>query len=536
MKRACIVAVAAAALVVAVSAQSAVPYNPAAAVAWLNQQGCQNASQNPTCPGGVPCYDDEFVARSLAAGGAIALDPNVVSNAAYTAYQYNGVTYDLTTQTGPPSGLYNYLIDIGWYNPQLPGCSATNESACFPAGAVIVSQNAWQQPVILSAVGNALCSCGSPLNTNGDHCGMPCHFFSGTDLFYPPPAAIYGPIVGSYTPNNQTFQDFTLWPNMFNTPETAVNLALNVLEVGWSANDAANVLFELNYRWNYDTAIPIITWMPYPYKTWANPSPNTDIVNGLYDDYIAQFLSMLSGFLGGTSKRVYLRFAPQPNGDWFPWNPYCGSCNTNGQHINQTAASYVKMWKYVIGKLNNASYSFPKNSIQLIFDVNNVDASSAYPVEVYFPGTTHVDWFMVTGYNWGNTLPGNVWLSPTQVFSPMVARLRTLSSTTPLGISGASTSLPNGVAAKNTWITEFFAYAVASQVKMILSHNADTSTDLSMFGGGSGTSTWRSPLSQITYNVYGAWSTALNDHTNGVQGINSTDARYLSDAQFMGNF
>ena len=79
-------------------------YNVPAAMQWLQTMGgCQNASQNPTCPGGYGCYDDEFTARMLAAGGVIALDPNVVGSGPYQNYQFNGTTYDLTTQTGPPA-------------------------------------------------------------------------------------------------------------------------------------------------------------------------------------------------------------------------------------------------------------------------------------------------------------------------------------------------------------------------------------------------------------------------------------------------
>jgi hypothetical protein len=359
-------------------------YNVPAAMQWLQTMGgCQNASQNPTCPGGYGCYDDEFTARMLAAGGVIALDPNVVGSGPYQNYQFNGTTYDLTTQTGPPAGLQDFLQNIGWYRPSLPNCSPENPDACYPAGAVLMTTNTWQQPIPLVAIGNSLCSCYSPLTTDGPHCDMPCSFFNGQDLYYPPPAVVRGPLLGSYTPNNQTFQDMTTYPNMFNTPSDSINMAVSVVEVGWSANDWPSVEQQLNTVWNIEMAVPLITWMPYAYKTWSSPTPNKDIVLGKYDDYIAQFLGNLSTWVAG--KRAYLRFAPQPNGDWFPWSPVCGACSGNGQSINQTVASYSAMWTYIMTKVRSSKYNLGTDVLQVMFDVNNANAPDSAAGHEFLP-------------------------------------------------------------------------------------------------------------------------------------------------------
>jgi mannan endo-1,4-beta-mannosidase len=513
-----------------VAAQN-VTYNVAATMAWLNAQGCQNASSNPTCPGGNPCYDAEFTARALAAGSVVNLNPNDPNSAPYQTYSAMNNVYDLTTQ----DGLISFLRALGWYMPQPPGCSSSNPNACFPQGSVIVSQNSWQQPIVLMSLGDAMCSCWSPLTTNGPHCDMDCGWFGGTELYSPPVPAIVGPLFGSFTPNNQTFQDFTAWPNMENTPEDAINQAISVVEVGWSHADAANVENTLNTIWNIETAVPLISWMPYNYKTWTSPTPNADVVSGKYDDYIDQFLTMLASWVQG--KRAYLRFAPQPNGNWFPWNPTCPwACS--GQRISQSAKSYADMWNYVMGKVSSPKYGFTKDELQIMFDVNSVDANASYPMEKFYPGDSTIDWVGITGYNWANSVPGNNWSTPSQIFSSMTSRVKALSSTKkfPRAISSASSSAQNGLAGKAAWIPTLFQYALDSSAKMLIYHNVDTNTDLAVFGGEKGTSTWTSPLSQVEYNVFQTYSVALNNADFGVQGQNASEPLMISTAQFLGNF
>jgi len=439
----------------------------------------------------------------------------------------------LTTQTGPPAGLQDFLQNIGWYRSSLPNCSPENPDACYPAGAVLMTTNTWQQPIPLVAIGNSLCSCYSPLTTDGPHCDMPCSYFNGQDLYYPPPAPFRGPLLGSYTPNNQSFQDMSTYPNMFNTPSDSINMAVSVLEIGWSANDWPKVEQQLNAVWNIEMAVPMITWMPYAFKTWSSHTPNKDIYMGKYDDYIDQFLGNLSSWVQG--KRVYLRFAPQPNGDWFPWSPVCGSCSGNGQSINQTVASYADMWNYVIAKVRSSKYNLGTDVLMTIFDVNNDNAPDSAAGKEFLPSSlSTIDWIGVTGYNWGTTLPGNTWSTPSEVFAAQVAAMQAAASGKPLALFSASTSTPNGVWGKNTWIETLFAYAADTQAKMLVYHNADSSTDLACFGGETGASTWNSPLSGISYNVYPMWSTAVNNATYGVQGTDSTNSQYISQALFAG--
>lgn len=283
-KVSCVVGFIAALFVCCCTGQTIYHYDIPGALAWLQAQGCNNASRIPICPGGVPCTSQEFIARMLAAGGVIALDPNVVSNAAYQSYLYNGSTFNFTDAPTDGFGdIYEFLDTIGWNGAHyFPGCSNTNISACYPSGGIIVVQGEVNGFGV--ALGNDFCSFPFQYQYGVPHCNIFCELFVPGLTFYPPSPPVNGPLLGSYTPNNQTYQDFTFWPNVYNTLSNATNMALNVLEVHWSPDDATAVLAELNYRWSIDAAVPIITWMPYPYKSTVSPTPNNDVVNGMYDD------------------------------------------------------------------------------------------------------------------------------------------------------------------------------------------------------------------------------------------------------------
>jgi mannan endo-1,4-beta-mannosidase len=174
--------------------------------------------------------------------------------------------------------------------------------------------------------------------------------------------------------------------------------------------------------------------------------------------------------------------------------------------------------------------------LQVIWDAATFDASG--PLESYWPGAdAGVSWLGVNGFNWGDTLPGNTWLSPTALLLPTLKRLAALNATMPVAISSiASTSDPRGVTAKNAWIAAAFSFArarsVSGRVRMITWHNADAATDLGVFGGEAGPLNWSSPVSSVSYLTY----PALRDGVAKAPfvGVNTSLSNYLTDAQFYG--
>jgi len=357
-------------------------------------------------------------------------------------------------------------------------------------------------------------------------------------------------LFGSFTPDDLVYTNMNLWLG----PDASGNASLlkpnyqavKVLEVGWGpVADLPSVFAQIENTWVNHTAVPYITWMPYPFQTWTNAAPDRDIANGLYDAYIDAFLTRLAAFVSpasGGPRRAYLRFAPAPNGNWFPWSPSCPPCGSTGQHIQQTPADYIAMWNYVIAKVRGTA-GLDKTKVQIVFDVAALDESDT--LEKFYPGSSaDIDWFAITGINWGTTLPGNAWLWPDKLFGPAVTRLQALSSSTPIGIvSAGSTSrghpsgFDSGTDAKTEWINRLVDFTFAQGLKMLSYHNADSSTDVALFGGMQGRVLWMLPRPPWnSYEAYPAWRLAIRN-ANGTfpfVGANPTVPGLVSDAAFYG--
>jgi len=93
----------------------------------------------------------EFVSRSLAAGGFIPGITATASQSAYLNYKYQGVTYDLlwvSSKQGPPRGLEDLLIVLGWRN------MGTSTSNIHAASAVMCHGTGGNYHHVVVGVGN----------------------------------------------------------------------------------------------------------------------------------------------------------------------------------------------------------------------------------------------------------------------------------------------------------------------------------------------------------------------------------------------
>eukprot|EP01062_Namystynia_karyoxenos_P014622 TRINITY_DN15271_c0_g1_i2.p1 TRINITY_DN15271_c0_g1~~TRINITY_DN15271_c0_g1_i2.p1 ORF type:complete len:699 (+),score=164.64 TRINITY_DN15271_c0_g1_i2:74-2170(+) len=274
--------------------------------------------------------------------------------------------------------------------------------------------------------------------------------------------------------------------------------------------------------------VPVITWMPYPYATWTNPQPNVDIAGGKYDAYIDAFYKELKSFLAG-GKRAYIRFAPEGNGNWFPWAPQCPSCSSTGQKISQTPASYVDMWKYVRGKASD----IPDTQLQWIWAANNVDApDGSSTLEGVFPGADQVDWVGVDGLNFGDTLPAHKWQTPKDTFAQVLSRVAKAAPGKPVAVSTFGTvSSPNGPAAKGAWLHDALALFASAKVGMVLAFNQDNNAspvqDFAVLGGANGDA--KAQVSGKSTNAY----SELRDYVAlGNWAVVTSGSSLITDQQF----
>jgi len=276
--------------------------------------------------------------------------------------------------------------------------------------------------------------------------------------------------------------------------------------------------------------------MPYAWRNWTSPNPNEIIANGGYDDYLYIFAKRLKLFLAGPDgifgtnddRRVYVRFAHQMNGNWFPWSPSCSwSCEQNGQKIKQSATSYINMWKHVVDVFEDTGIH-NDSRLQMVWTVNNINFQN--PINEFYPGDYFVDWIGVDGYNFGNTIQDHNWESASTVFKDILTKVNLISNR-PIAITEFGTvSSPNGLDAKVSWITDSFNIFKSNNISMVLCYNVDgDNKDFAIFGGLKGDEVFS--YSSQYYNAISSYRNAMGDHW--MIGTNTSNIRLITDKQFI---
>jgi beta-mannanase len=121
-------------------------------------------------------------------------------------------------------------------------------------------------------------------------------------------------------------------------------------------------------------------------------------LTGKYDDYLKAFAERLKKVEGP----VFLRFAHEMNGNWYPWS---------GVKIGKD--KYVAMYRYVKGAFDEEK----ADNVKWVFSVNAEDVPEKNnDFLLYYPGERYVDYIGIDGYNWGNTRSWGKWVSFREIF------------------------------------------------------------------------------------------------------------------------
>jgi len=131
-------------------------------------------------------------------------------------------------------------------------------------------------------------------------------------------------------------------------------------------------------------------WKPVPTSLGAYqaylPQPgyrNGDIARGAQDEYITRFAQSLAGFQG----TVYLRYAHEMNGFWYPW--------AHGPR------QYVQAWRHVVSIFRRAGAA----NVRFVWSPNpnlfQRRAEWARKLRRYWPGSRYVDAVGSTMINFG---------------------------------------------------------------------------------------------------------------------------------------
>ena len=180
-------------------------------------------------------------------------------------------------------------------------------------------------------------------------------------------------------------------------------------------------------------AIPQITWEPWDPTQGINQPAYalSTITSGAHDAFIQASAAAAAAY----GKPFQLRFAPEMNGSWAPWE---GTINGN------TPAGYVAAWQHVVSIFRAAGAT----NVTWVWAPNNGPTGT---IAAYYPGDSWVDVLGLDGYNWGSA---DVWQTFTQVFGTAYDIVTSLNATKPVMITETASAEAGGD--KAAWITSAY--------------------------------------------------------------------------------
>ncbi len=155
-------------------------------------------------------------------------------------------------------------------------------------------------------------------------------------------------------------------------------------------------------------AMPMVTWEPWNYRNGKKQPKYAlrNIASGKHDAYIRRWARDAAAW----DKPLYLRFAHEMNGSWYPWG-----AKVNGN----TRTDYKRAWKHVVRIFRREGAT----KVRWVWSPNVKYGGISYAS--LYPGNRYVDWVALDGYNWGNS-GSRKWQSFTQVFGPSYKELTRL--------------------------------------------------------------------------------------------------------------
>lgn len=166
----------------------------------------------------------------------------------------------------------------------------------------------------------------------------------------------------------------------------------------------------------------LVTWEPYG-------TTLDEIISGKEDQFIIERARAFKMF----KQKIFLRFAHEMNGNWYPWG---------GQ---------PKKFKEAFRRVHDLFKEEGADNVLWVWcpNIMSVPNESWNDMEAYYPGDAFVDWIAADGYNWGTTASYFRWQSFEEIFSDFHRRY---GGRKPLMIAETSSTEVGGN--KALWIKE----------------------------------------------------------------------------------
>lgn len=190
-------------------------------------------------------------------------------------------------------------------------------------------------------------------------------------------------------------------------------------------------------------AVPLVTWEPWAWGGGVDQPAYAlnRITAGDFDAHITEWGQAMAAW----GYPVQLRFAHEMNGNWYPW--------AEGVNGNQ-AGEYVQAWRHV----HDVVAATGASNVSWVWSPN-VPYWGSTDLAGLFPGAAYVDVVALDGYNWGTSQSWSAWTSPSDLFAPGIAQLRSLAPGKPILIAETASSEAGG--SKAAWNTDLVSYLAA---------------------------------------------------------------------------
>jgi beta-mannanase len=188
-----------------------------------------------------------------------------------------------------------------------------------------------------------------------------------------------------------------------------------------------------------DGYLPEITWEPMNGSSGVNQPHYSlaSIVDGAHDSYIRSWAEAAKAY----GKPLLIRFAPEMNGNWYPWSEQVNGNSPGG---------YVQAWQHV----HNIFAEDGVTNVKWIWSPNIVGSGSSgasSDLAELYPGNAYVDYVGIDGYSY----PIDGCPAASELFGPTLAITSQLSDRPVMiaetGIDSACSSQTSLMASLLNW-------------------------------------------------------------------------------------
>ena len=262
----------------------------------------------------------------------------------------------------------------------------------------------------------------------------------------PKPAAGPGCLIGAFLGDDPSWGDINEFRDDFGRKPSLI-----MLFIEWGSFVPDKTIADV-YSGNGRL---IVTWEPWKFATKEGIDYD-GLIAGTYDGYIADF----AGRLKKIKKDVYLRFAHEMNGDWYPWSA-----------AKLGADKYAAVYRHVKDVFDAAG----ADNVRWVFSVNWEDVPQSNSFTRAYPGDAYVDHVGIDGYNWGTSQDWSRWMSFKDIFGAVYGKIAA-AYTKPVIITEFGSSSEGGD--KAAWIRQALAdIQKMDRVKAFVLFNEDKETD-----------------------------------------------------------